>query len=54
MLNAIITLELLGTLGSAGREKMKTLHVVTDNGRFPKSRSQIIGRFAVIKLNVYI
>ncbi len=54
MLNAIITLDCWGTLGSAGREKMKTLHVVTDSGRFPKSRSQILGLFAVIKLHVYI
>ena len=54
MANAILNVESCGeTLGSAGREKMKTLHVVADGGRFPKllKNSEI---FPAIKLDVYI
>jgi hypothetical protein len=28
-------IKVMKTLGSVGREKMKTLHLVTDSGRFP-------------------
>jgi hypothetical protein len=36
------TLFVVGTLGSAGREKMKTLHVVAERGRSPKSLKKFL------------
>jgi hypothetical protein len=43
---------LWGTWGSAGREKMKTLHLVTGSERFPQSL-KILQITPVIKLHVY-
>jgi hypothetical protein len=39
MLALCVLNKFAGTLGSAGREKMKTLHIVAERGRFPKALS---------------